>query len=328
MEYYLHIKPTFNCLLKVQDLSQELNKNRLHTFLVNMEEPLNLSFYPVDEENKNSLPFAAVLKNENNLLTTNKKQLDIISFPDNNYLITVQPFLFACPENFDIQTKQVKTENATHTITWLKQEKGLLTISNNKNEERIKLNLKNEVNTLNTKQKNNFIFGYSKSNNKYTVFCVKYENDTYYPIVNQVVDILEEEQNKITTYKNLNDFAGHGVITTYNFENGFEENITLAYNNSAPLISKHKEIIPYAFFEAIKIKNFKLAKNYLTKELSQKLTNAHLEKFFGNFDSVCQTLSQKFNPEEIALIYNLPYKHAKIYSLKLKENKIENISET
>ena len=326
MEYYLHIKPTFNCLLKTQDITQELTKNRLHTFLVNTKENLNLSFYPVDEENKNSLPFAAVLKIENNIIKTNKKQLNIITFPDNNYLIEVQPFLFSYPSSFQVENKQIKTQNTTHTLSWLKQEKCFLNISNNQNNSCLKLDLKKEITDLNLKQKNNFIFGFSKClNQQHIVFCVKYEFDTYTIITNQVVDILEEEQNKITTYKNLHDFAGHGVITTYNFENTFEETLTLVYNNSSPIIARHKEIIPYSFFEAIKIKNFKLAKSYLTKELSQRLTNNHLEQFFGEFESIHQTLCPKYNPEEIALIYNTPYKHAKVFVLKLKDNKIENI---
>lgn len=328
MEYYLHIKPTFNCLLKTQNITQELTKNRLHTFLVNMEENLSLSFYPIDEENKNSLPFCAILKFENNIIKTDKKQLDVISFPDNNYLIEVQPFLFSFPNSFQVESKQIKIQNTTHTLSWLKQEKCDLSFSNNQNNSYLKLDLKQGISDLNLKQKNNFIFGYAQSTSQqYIVFCVKYENDTYTTITNQVVDILEEEQNKITTYKDLHDFAGHGVITTYNFENTFEETLSLVYNNSSPLIAKHNEIIPYSFFEAIKIKNFKLAKNYLTKELSQKLTDNHLEQFFGDFESIHQTLCPKYNPEEIALIYTTPYKHAKVFCLKLKDNKIENITE-
>ena len=92
--------------------------------------------------------------------------------------------------------------------------------------------------------------------------------------------------------------------------------------------AKHKEFIPYAFFEAIQIKNYKLARKYLTPELSNKLSNLHFEKFFGHYYKITQTLSPIFNHEEIALIYKGPPNIAKIFNIKInKNNKIENIYE-
>ncbi len=327
MEYFLHIKPTFNCLIKTPTLSTELQKNRLHTFLINKGENLSLSFYPIDEENKNSLPFACQITKHENKLFCHKKEVEIISFPDNNFLMIVNPFLFYYPNSFDSKTQQVSFAGDKHTITYLRNE-NLFNIQNSFNslnlttQETIKeIKTKTKDNTLmcicKTKEDKNFIIGLNYSNKNYEVFCL------------QNVDILEEESNKITTYTNLKDFAGHGKIVEYNFEENFKENITLVYNYDHPFIAKHKEIIPYAFFEALKVKNYKLARTYLTKDLSNKLTDTHFQKFFGDFLEIHQTLNKNYSPEEISLIYETNnFKFAKIFYLKFDNfNKIENISE-
>ena len=61
MEYLIHIKPTFNCLLKVNNLEQILNKDKMHTFIIKDKDLLPLYFYPT-ESTPNSLPFACMIK--------------------------------------------------------------------------------------------------------------------------------------------------------------------------------------------------------------------------------------------------------------------------
>lgn len=329
MSFYMHIKPTFNCIAKFNSCEQLLTKNKMHTFLVNYVSPIALSFYPTDEENKNSLPFACTLTKTEQTLQTNKKEVEIISFPNNNFLVLVKPFVFNYPTSFENVSTQINFGLTNHTLNFLKMQPCEVFLTNNKNNNSLNLPIKSKITALKTKVKNNILFAYAQTeNNTFLTFCVKYENEKYYLLSLKEVDLLEEENNEIKTYTFLNDLAGHGEIVTYTFEPEFNEEITLAYNNSAPLIAKHKEIIPHAFFQALKVKNFKLARSYLTKNLSKKLSNTHLEVFFGEFDFTHQTLSPTFTPEEIALVYSYPYKHAKIFSLTInEENKIENITE-
>ena len=327
MEYMLHIKPTFNCLVKSNNFEQLLNKDKLHTFLIKDLDVLPLSFYPTDEENKNALPFACKLSFINNNLTSNKKQTEIVCFPDNNYLLTVEPFLFCFPSTFESKTQAISFGETEHTVSWLKNDFCNIKISCN--ESNFEIENTEKILNLNLLTSKNILLGYAKTNkNKHLVFSVRYENKKYYLLSKNIVDILEVENEDISTYKNLFDFAGHGIVTNYKKENNYIEEILLAYNYDLPLIAKHKEFIPYAFFEAIKIKNYKLARNYLTPELSNKLTDTHFEKFFGNFNRVSQTLSPTFNCEEIALIYNFSPSIAKIFNVKINnQNKIENIYE-
>lgn len=327
MEFMLHIKPSFNCLIKLNNVEHLLNKDRIHTFIVQDLNSIPLSFYPTDEEYKSALPFACKLTYSNNILLSDKKQTEIICFPDNNFLIKVKPFLFALPTSFENITKIISLQENKHTISWLKNEFCKIKIYSKESFFEIETNEKFlDINFL---TKNNVLLGYAKTiDNKYLVFSIKYENKKYYLLSKNIVDILEVENEDISTYKNLNDFAGHGVVTHYKKENNYIEEILLAYNYDLPIIAKNKEFIAYAFFEAVKIKNYKLARNYLTQELSNKLTNTHFEKFFGEYYEISQTLSPVFNYEEIALIYKGSPNIAKVFNIKLNEqNKIENIYE-
>lgn len=328
MEYLLHIKPTFNCLIKVFNIEQILNKNRIHTFLINTKNPIPLSFYPTDEENKNSLPFATVLNLKKQTLSCDKKQITIIKFPENNYLLTVKPFLFCYPNTFETKSQTLNFGNTTHTITWIENETGSIKISSK--QANYKIDVFSPISNVKFKTKGNFLLGYcNQENNKNLVFLIKYENSTYYPHSILTADILEENSNEIITYSKLNDFAGHGQINTFKIENDITQTTTLVYNFDQPFIAKHKEFIPFAFFEAIKLKNYKLARVYMSKTLNEKLTNTHLETFFGTFLYPHQTLSPTYNPEEIALIFKDETNYyAKIFNLKLdSQNKIEDIVE-
>lgn len=328
MEYLLHIKPTFNCLIKVLNNEQILNKNRIYTFIVNTINPLPISFYPTDEQNKNSLPFATALNFKKNTLTCDKKQISIIRFPENNYLLIVKPFLFYYPNSFETKSQTLTFGNTNHLISWLENETSSIKISSK--QANYKINVFSPIYNVKFKTKGNFLLGYcNQENNKNLVFLIKYENSTYYPYSILNADILEETPNEIITYSKLNDFAGHGQINTFKIENDITQTTTLVYNFDQPFIAKHKEFVPFAFFEAIKVKNYKLARIYMTKTLSEKLTNTHLETFFGSFLYPHQTLSPTYNPEEIALIYKEEKNYyAKVFNLKLNnQNKIEDIVE-
>ncbi len=326
MEYYLHIKPTFDCLIKYNNQEQLLNNQKIYSFLISSQDKINLLVYPLEEQT-NSLPFAFLVTNKNNTISTNCNNAEVIAFPDNNYLINLQPFYFAYPKSTLIKTKKINLNNLEHTISWIKNNKFDFAIENNKNSNCLELTHQAKVIEINTKTSNNSLLCYFKTtSNTYLIVLLKYNNNNYDLINFEEVDILEEENNVISTYKKLNDFADHGVICEYNFNDEFSFKTHLAYNNDLPFISRHKEIIPFAFFEAIKIENYNLARIYLTEELSNKLSDKHLKSFFGDFIQTHQSLSKEYNHEDIALIYEGNPKYAKIFHIKLNENnKIANI---
>lgn len=328
MENLVHIKSSFSCVLAYLSTQKNLDKDRIYTFI--LKDKTTLSFYPNNDNISSSLPFSCEIDPDcENLIKTGRNNITVTRFPNNNFLIEISPFVFtSTPTMLGLKTKTIKTQNITHTITYFSNNNLNFRIENNNSYLDFSNNCK--VIDLNIKAKNDNIFLYFQTKNtKYFTCLINYQNNKYLLQETSEVDLLEEQDNIITTYKNLQDFASHGEIVTYNFDNEFSITRELAYNNPTPYKTKVKEFVPYAFFEALKVNNFKLARYYLTPKLSNKLSNNHLKKFFGNFEKAHQTLSPNFNPEEIALIYyGKQLKYAKLFSIKYdEENKISNIEE-
>lgn len=324
MEQILHIKSTFDCLLKYSTTEKVLTKNKIFSFL--LKDTTALSFYPISD---GGLPFSCLIsENDKGDLQTDRLNISLTKFPNNNYLMEVSPFEIQF-SSFGLKTKGVNFGGTAHTISWLANSNLSVRIENSSTY--LDFGFKCKVKELSTKSKgNDLVMSFKTHDEKFVVAHISYKNGEYTLEELNKVDILEENKNEITTYQNLHDFAGHGEIITFSFENDFEKTKTLAYDNDKPKFAKIKEFVPYAFFEAVKIKNFKLARIYLSQELSRKLTDGHIRKFFGDFVKVHQTLSQNYNAEEIALIYENNFeKTAKVFNIKLNENNlIENIIES
>lgn len=322
MEYYLHIKPTFECLAKILKEEYLLEPQKTYSFLVTNQK-LNLLFYPTNTQ-LTSLPFAFSFDKQNLISTKNTR---IIEFPNNNYLIEVNPFLFEAKQNIGIKTKNVTFGGQNHTIYYSTHSKFNIKIECNNASKEYSLNTK--IVDLATKTNKNNLLVYSKcEDTKHVILALEYDGEKYNYKNLEIVDLLEEENGNISTYKNLNDFAGHGVVTTYDLNKEVCMTSTLVYNTT-PFLSRQKELIPYAFFEAVKVKNFKLASSYLSQELSKMLSPKHLQSFFGDFIQVSPPLSQNASFNEVALIYNQNNKFiAKNFFLQFdQDNKITNIQE-
>ena len=81
--------------------------------------------------------------------------------------------------------------------------------------------------------------------------------------------------------------------------------------------------LPWAFMEAINVKNFKLARSYLHPSLSQALQDEHLGNFFGDFLEVLPCVNGEFNV--LSLSYQGNPRFVKNYKFDLTENRILNI---
>lgn len=89
----------------------------------------------------------------------------------------------------------------------------------------------------------------------------------------------------------------------------------------------NENIIPYTFMQAIKFKDFTLARKYLTQEFSESLLDSHLEDFFGNFLKVSKP-KIPLPPYSVTLIYfNKPVFTTRHFTFTYKDNKITNIYE-
>jgi len=325
MEYVLHIKALFDCLISIDNEQYDLAPHIPRTFLCSKDK-INISFYPTNNLDQ-SLPFAYVFDPKN---IEPKKNVKITIFPENNYLIEAKPFYLTNGEMLNIRAKSLTFGGVKHTLYYAKFCKENLIIECDTTNLRIKH--KSIITSLDTKTSGDYLFVYARTQNeKHIVSVIKYSNDQYKLIIHEEVDKLEKTNETILTYKNLHDFAGHGIVSTYNFSPEFSFEKNLAYDGSSPEIQSNKELIPYAFFELIKLKNYKLARSYMSSELSSTITNKNLQKYFGEFCDISQPFTKNAQTDEIALLYaddKTNLFEAKVFYLSFDENnKIKNIEE-
>lgn len=140
---------------------------------------------------------------------------------------------------------------------------------------------------------------------------------------------VEFTESKISAVVNKNTLAGHGqmmeyLITPTGFEKQSEEAVYLQ--------QKPKAVPPFlvhiAFFEAVREKDYFLAKTYLAEDLAQKLSPQHFKEFFGDFDAI-KVLSVN-NQTRLALIKENGQSPATatVFELQFAESKITDIRPT
>lgn len=325
---YIHLKPTFNCLLKIDNLEKVLNKNKTYSFLTE-EDALNIIVYPLTSTSS-SLPFSFKFEFSKPYC---QKNVDVISFSNNNFLLTLFPFFVGSPKYLGVKTKSLNFGGISHTLYYT-----LNTTFNIKIEcasSFCEYSFNEKISSLEviTVEDNALIYA-KLQNNLGFVFCnISFSNNTYKLITLEKINLLEIKNDAIYTYKKLNDISHHGQVNKYETKN-YNRISYLVYDSNFPILIKHKELIPFAYFEAIKLQNYKLARSYMSKILNDKLSNTHLKKFFGSFTEICLPLKKDNYEDEICLVYeenvnNLQIKKfAKNFKLSINtNNKIDNITE-
>lgn len=328
METFFHLKPSFDCVLKAPGICNQLQRNKIHSFLINSPSPvLPLSFYPSKQQN-NSLNFTVLINLKTKSLVSKTPNVDLILFPNDNVLLTISEFFIARQKPFNVQTKTLSFGGASHTFFYQKNSPFSVRIENSK-QKFLEAEYPCVIHDLDFKTSANSLFLFGETARKTFIVCIiKYKNKTYSLTTLEEVELLEENDGKIFTLKRANDIQGHAFTKRYTFSPTLGVETSLVYGEEEPSAVNKKEIVPYAFFDAIKCKNFDVARSLLTEELSLKLSDKHLEKFFGEFLFSHQPLSESL--EEIALVYgeNPLQKTAKVFSVSFDENdKISNICE-
>lgn len=176
----------------------------------------------------------------------------------------------------------------------------------------IKLTKLGELYSLNAKTQNNQDF-------------IMVLNKKLQLIFDCLTDKIEVDGNHIVTLQYVHDIARHGIVNDYEVKNASVTKMQkyTVYTQNTPTVPANIYAVPYAFLEAIMIKNYNLAHTYLHPSLSQTLQNEHLSKYFGNFIDMSATFDYPQNV--LALIYDGTPRFVKYYSFDLQDNRIINI---
>lgn len=275
-----------------------------------------LKCYPLEEYylGKKTLPNIIKLTS----LVHNTQTIKVIKYPNNHTEILITPFTLDPSTIINEEKTSILNSKAMLNIDVF-EKSSILKIKDNdklfyhsltfpaKSKKAIKLNNKYYIILENVLTNNSYIL--IAENGK--IACKK-------------ISSLELLQNKITCLCPNNDMSKSATIfcITLGQKPMLEEKTV--YINNNPGIVHDKKLIPYAFLEAVQINNFNLARHYITKEMSEKLSDNNIKAFFGNFINI----SQDCYNDALCLIYDKQECfEAKDYIFDFEDNKISNINE-
>ena len=241
----------------------------------------------------------------------------------------LQSLFLGAAHNYDIYLKNIKIYENLPTTTLLNQTIGKTTITilngilssitiyDNSSivySENVKLLDKANVNVING---NIILKAYTTTNEYYLLIL----NSDYELIYNGYFDNLDENNNLFTGFTNLYDIAKHGHVCEINLDDLSNINDYYVVKDGGKRCNC-QELIPQAFLEALKVKNFSLAKSYLNSTLANA-SNSHFEAFFGPIQAIYYNCYNNSSPINYT-VYNGEYK---FYNFTVKNQKIVDIEE-
>ena len=320
MSKILNIYTTFDCIIKSDEYERIIKKEEIATFSTN-KDLFILSIYPLDV----ATFFDAVIDLKTPKIVCPNSSVKLVDYKDETFLIQIKSIGNVAPKPYSLNYKKINFGGATHEIIYASNDTCLVCIKSASD----KIVLTNEKNvgemTFKALQ-NHLLFFAPTKENKYIFGQIDFVNKKYEKVLFQEVDQIETSQNQITTLKHLLDFGHHTIKKTF-FTKNFSTKTQLT-SAVTPQIATQKELIPYAFLDTIKVKNYDLAREYLSQDLKSKLDDLHLASFFGDFNDIFQNVKKDSSLNEIALFYgNEQLKEAKIFTFELNDTKITNIYE-
>lgn len=275
-----------------------------------------LKCYPLEEYylGKKTLPNIIKLTN----LVHNTQNIKVIKYPNNHTEILITPFTIDPSTIINEEKTSILNSKAVLNIDVF-EKSSIIKIKDNDKLFYHSLSFPSKCKkAIKLKDKYYIVLEDILTNNSYILIA---ENDK---IACKKISSLELLQNKITCFCSNNDMSKSATVFCITLgQNPTLEEKTVYIDNN-PNITCDKRLIPYAFLEAVHINNFNLARHYITKEMSEKLSDKNIKTFFGDFINI----SQDCYNDSLCLIYDKQeYFEAKDYSFDFDGNKISNINE-
>ncbi len=269
---------------------------------------LLLKIYPVDQSNL-SIPFCINIESEKSNIKTQNECVKVYNF-NNRAEIFISPFLIS--SNIVVYTASHTVKNTKYTISCYENR---IKIFSSKGEYVYETDITNA---------SSFVV-----NNNINILCNNDKGKTLvvFNVLNNVFsqvggDKIEIDGDTIKTQQNINDMAQHICVCSFVQNDDLTLKEKEIYTKTPQIKStKNSLLVPYNFFEAIKVEDFKLAKTYLSTQLQNNLTNEQLSSYFGHFDNI-GILS--LSPLCYTLYSN---QDAKDYEISLRNDKIVEINQ-
>jgi len=136
-------------------------------------------------------------------------------------------------------------------------------------------------------------------------------------ILETLVSKVEHNKNGVSAVKFPPTITGYGTVYQFDYSSKKLSSYGV-YKNDTPVVSTTPKLIPLAFIEAIKYKDYSLAKHYLDNSI---VSNEHLKNYFGDIKKVyLNGLDKEIN-------YTIFSDTFKNYTFSVENDKIMEIEE-
>jgi hypothetical protein len=298
----IHITSPFEFAIKIDDKTFFLSKTEYVEICDFDKKKLTIFAYPTGEI-CDSLPYAVSLDFDKKI---SQKSVNFYEF-SNRFEIELLPYFLP------------KITPICNKILMLSKEKYDITCYG----DRIKITTKNQEYlyfvqglspTFGKFGEKIFVQVFDK--NKKHLVCFDTKSCTFFEICGEQIEIL---QNEIKCLKYFPNCINRKILSTYSFD--FENTKTEFFEDKFPKKNIPTSLVPFEFFDAVKMKDYAFLKNITSKSLYEKLSKETLEQFFDNLQNVkLHSLSP--------LVYSVYYVgFAKDYQITMQDGLIFDIEE-
>lgn len=321
MEYFLHIKSQLPAVVTIANLSFYLNKIE-DSFSVKTTAPAFITYQPTETQFMGAKTLPYIVCFDPKTIAKNP-QVQAVFYPENHIEVLLKP------NNINLSplpSQKITVAGHSYAIKTGGGDNSIVEISDR--DLVYSHRFSSPLSSFRAKPLGKYIIfeGFGARTNLIVLESSQHDLIQQF---SSVVDEIEIKDSVITAIKYNNDIAKQGIKHTINLQkNNFDITKKTIYLSGHPHMTSHSQIIPYAFIEAVQNKNYNLARQYLSRTLSDKLTNKHLDEFFKNLVSIRQNryLPQHKNAHALIFKTNKTYT-AKLYSFNISGGKIDNITE-
>jgi len=296
-----------------------------------MQNQIAISLMPICDINKKLLPYTFKLQLVKNSLECYSEKVDLIDWGNLNYELYCQDYYL---NEFNVRQKVVAKKFLATSIGNL-QVKILCgctasIIISNGNEVMMEHQLEHaitdaEIVLLNKDNVDYIVIqGIVLKLEYMCVFGINGKLDLHFETLCHKIEKSDFDYKCLTLLK---DMAKHARVETWKLKNKvYEKDESYFVYLKDEKFFNNTYLMPYAFVESIKAKDYKLARKYLTDGLSESLSDLHLENFFGDFIEIYNDRYQKKN-NTIAILYQGELKkYIKRFKFEMLDSKINNIT--
>ena len=295
----------FDCVLEIDEKKYEMRKHISKVFIeIEKHEKVLAVVYPIE---KNMVSYAFELDGE---IALANSRMEIVKYNDDEFDIVLKPFIIG-------QSKVFKYNFSNKSKEYVLSLGALNILECKKDGKSVFFEFVLKVDSFKEYLFKDFVALHIVANTGEAVLVEKDEKFYFWECQDFLLN-----NSKISFVLDEKTIAGHGQKVEIDCGN-FEIKKDLVYLKGEPLGVKAESLLPFAFFEAVKLKDIVLAKNYLSSNLKEIATQEMFESYFGDFKKIKPYNFHKDKGHYVCLCKN--DNTASIFRIKTKDGKIEEI---